>query len=401
MKKHIFFFGFVLAFMALSLSVWGQSRKQLEEEKKAKMRKVSEIGKILKEASSKKERSIGELNALNAQISERESVKNTIQKEINLIERDISDSEKIIIALEEDLKSLKKEYAKMIYEASKISNSYNQLNFIISSNSFNDLLRRMEFVKQYSEARKKQFEEIEKTKKYLEDQNLIIKKQREEKNKVLVSYDAEDEELERLKTEQSEVIKDLTQREAELIRKYKTEKKELEDLEAQVVKLIREEIKKSASGDENVKNMVLNAEEVRLAGSFSRNKGALPWPVDNGFISMGFGKQKHPVIQNVYLDNPGIKIQAKQGSKIKAIFEGKVEAIRERMGPGYSVMINHGDFFTIYEPVDNLSIKENQKVQANQTIGSIVLNLEGTPEILFSIYKNDKKLDPRDWLYKK
>jgi septal ring factor EnvC (AmiA/AmiB activator) len=396
---------FVIIFFLLTgsgLYAYAQSsRKQLEEQKNAKQKNIEEINKILQEASSKKQRSLGELNALNAQIYERENKKNTILAEISLIEKDITDTEKIIIGLEEDFKNLKKEYAKMIYQASKISNGYNQLNFIISSKSLNDLIRRMQFVRQYSEARRKQLEQIEKTKKYLEEQNRIIRKQREEKTLVLASLSTENQELAKLKSEQDEVVKDLSKREAELLAQYQAEKKALKELENEVVSVIRAEMKKS-SGDENAKNIVLNTpEEIRLAGSFAKNKGNLPWPVDNGFISMGFGKQKHPLFNHIYLDNPGIKIQSRQGTKIKAVFEGRVEAIRERMGPGYSVMINHGDFFTIYEPVENLTIKENEKVKANQAIGTMVLNLEGTPEVLFSVYKNDKKLDPEKWLYKK
>jgi len=337
--KHLF----LLCLLFCIVSLCKGQRKQLEEQKASKQKNIEEINKILQEASNKKRRSVGELNALNALIEQREQKRTTLRQEINLIEKDISDTEKIIISLEEDLKNLKKEYAKMIYQASKNSSSFNQITFIISSISFNDLLRRIRFVKQYAEARKKQLEQIEKTKKYLEDQSVAIRKQREEKASVLANLQIEDKELLDLKSKQDEVVRDLSLREAELRQQYLAEKKALKELEEQVLALIRAEMKKS-SGDET-KNIVLtNPEDIKLANSFSKNKGKLPWPVDNGFVSMGFGKQKHPSIDNLYLNNPGIKIQAKQGSKIKAIFDGKVEAIRERMGPGYRIMINHGIF---------------------------------------------------------
>lgn len=390
-----------ILFLLISFDLFSQnSRKQLEEQKASKQKNIEEISKILQEASTKKKRSLGELNAINALINEREQKRNAILQEIKLIEKDISDTEKIIFSLEKDLKDLKQEYAKMIYQASKISSSFNQINFIVSSTSFNDLFRRVRFVKQYAEARKKQLEQIEKTKIYLESQNAIIKQQKEEKANVLANLQTEDQELLELKARQDLLVKEFSSREEELRQQYLTEKKALKDLENQVLALIRAEMKKS-SGDEN-KNIVLtNPEDIKLANSFAKNKGKLPWPVDNGFIAMGFGRQKHPSIANLYLDNPGIKIQAKQGSKIKAVFEGKVEAIRERMGPGYSIMINHGDFFTYYEPIDNPKVKENERIKVNQVIGTILPNLEGTPEILFSIYKNDQKLDPTKWLYSK
>jgi len=387
-----------LLFCIVSLAK-GQ-RKQLEEQKASKQKNIEEINKILQEASTKKQRSLGELNALNALIGQREQKREALRQEIALIEKDISDTEKIIASLEADLRALKKEYAKMIYQASKNSSSFNQINFIISSSSFNDLFRRIRFVKQYAESRKKQLEQIEKTKNYLEDQNLVIKRQREEKANVLANLQIEDRELLELKNQQDIVVRELSLREAELRQQYLAEKKALKELEKQVLALIRAEMKKS-SGDETKNIVLINPEDIKLASSFSKNRGKLPWPVDNGFVSMGFGKQKHPSIDNLYLNNPGIKIQAKKGSKIKAVFDGKVEAIRERMGPGYRVMINHGDFFTVYEPVDNIAVKENEKVQINQILGTIVPNLEGTPEILFSIYKNDQILDPSKWLYNK
>jgi septal ring factor EnvC (AmiA/AmiB activator) len=394
--KYLFFL-FLFVFNHLYSQV---PRKQLEEQKASKQKNIEEINKILQEASTKKQRSLGELNAINALIYEREQKRIAIRQEISLIEKDISDTEKIIGSLEADLKALKKEYAKMIYQASKTSSSFNQINFIISSTSFNDLFRRVRFIKQYAEARKKQLEQIEKTKKYLENQSLIIKQQREEKANILASLQTEDQELLDLKSQQDIVVKDLSSREAELRQQYLAEKKALKELDDQVLALIRAEMKRS-SGDE-AKNIVLtNPDDIKLASSFAKNKGKLPWPVDNGFIAMGFGKQKHPSIANLYLENPGIKIQAKQGSKIKAVFAGKVEAIRERMGPGYSIMINHGDFFTYYEPIENLNVKENERIKVNQVLGTIVPNLEGTPEVLFSIYKNDQKLDPTKWLYNK
>ncbi|MCS6796001.1 MAG: peptidoglycan DD-metalloendopeptidase family protein [Raineya sp.] len=378
-----------------------QSRKQqLEEQKSAKLKNIAEINKILEEASTKKQRSLGELNAINAQIQQREQIRNAIRREISFIEKDISDTEKIIEGLENDLNNLKKEYARMIYQASKISNRYNQITFVLSARSFNEFYRRIQFVRQYAIARRKQLVQILKTKEHLENQNQIIRKQREEKTITLASLQQEDEELLNLQRQQSEIVRELSQREAELRQQYLAEKRELQELEKQTLTLIRAEIKKTG-GSETKEIILTNPEDIKLANSFAQNKGNLPWPVDNGFISLRFGKQKHPVIANFYIDNAGIKIQSKQGTKIRAVFEGKVEAIRERMGPGYSIMINHGDFFTIYEPVDNVVVKENERVSTQQVLGTIMPNFEGTPELLFCIYKNDKKLDPEKWLYKK
>ncbi len=377
-----------------------QRKQQLEEQKNAKLKNIAEINKILEEAASKKQRSLGELNAINAQIQQREQIRSAIRREISFIEKDISDTEKIIEGLEKDLSDLKKEYARMIYQASKISNRYNQLTFVLSAKSFNEFYRRIQFVRQYAIARRKQLEQILKTKEYLESQNQIVRKQREEKTTTLASLQEEDQELLNLQKQQSEIVRELAEREAELRQQYLAEKKELQELEKQTLAVIRAEIKKTGGGE--TKEIVLtNPEDIKLANSFSKNKGNLPWPVDNGFISLRFGKQKHPVIANFYIDNAGVKIQAKQGTKIKAVFEGKVEAVRERMGPGYSIMINLGDFFKIYEPVDNVAVKENEKISTQQVLGTIMPNFEGTPEVLFCIYKNDKKLDPEKWLYKK
>lgn len=387
----------------VSITLQAQSslrKQQLEEQKNAKLKNIAEINKILEEASNKKQRSLGELNAINAKIQQREQIRNAIRKEMAFIEKDISDTEKIIEGLEQDLAALKKEYARMIYQASKLSSRYNQITFILSARSFNEFYRRIQFIKQYAVARRKQFEQIQKTKKYLQEQNEIIRKQKEDKVNTLAILQEEDRELFELQRQQSELVKELAKRESELRKQYLAEKKELQLLENQILSLIKAEIKKT--GGEEVREIVLtNPEDIRLANSFEQSKGNLPWPVDNGFISLRFGKQKHPVIANFYIDNAGIKIQAKQGTKIRAVFEGKVEIIRERMGPGYSIMLNHGDFFTIYEPVGDVLVKENEKVSTGQILGTIMPNFEGTPELLFCIYKNDKKLDPEKWLYKK
>jgi hypothetical protein len=52
----------------------------------------------------------------------------------------------------------------------------------------------------------------------------------------------------------------------------------------------------------------LTPEANALSNSFENNRGRLPWPVDKGFVSQGFGKYHHAVAQKVEMENYGVDI---------------------------------------------------------------------------------------------
>ncbi len=148
-------------------------------------------------------------------------------------------------------------------------------------------------------------------------------------------------------------------------------------------------------------NLNLAPEALALSNSFAANKGRLPWPVERGTITSGFGPHKHPVA-DVTIDNSGIDIQTSAGATARAIFEGKVSGIFYVPGSGQNVIITHGDYYTVYANLAAVSVRKDQQVSTRQAIGTVGTNDDGLPVINFQIWKSGSKgsvkLNPASWI---
>src|SRR5690606_30878852 len=176
-------------------------------------------------------------------------------------------------------------------------------------------------------------------------------------------------------------------------------KKDLENTKkavAKLDKLIDEIIKEEMARVSASKTK--SAESVALSSSFEDNKNKFPWPVSSGFVSLGFGRQNHPVLKGIIMQNNGVNIQTKEDEKVKSIFEGEVRRVAFIPTLGSTVIINHGDYLTVYAGLKEVFVKAGQKVTTNQEIGRVFSNAEGVSELRFQIFKNTTALDPQAWL---
>jgi septal ring factor EnvC (AmiA/AmiB activator) len=163
--------------------------------------------------------------------------------------------------------------------------------------------------------------------------------------------------------------------------------------------------KKEASPVKNVEEPALksntyymNAEEAKLASSFSALKGRMPFPVPSGFISDHFGVHKHPVLKGVMVNNNGIDIQTSAGSPVHTVYDGVVATVQNIPGINMVVAIQHGEYFTVYSKLANVSVSAGQKVKTGQRIGSVASDEDGTSEINFQVWKNTQHQNPESWL---
>jgi septal ring factor EnvC (AmiA/AmiB activator) len=367
-----------------------KTKSQLQKEKQKNLEKIKEVEGILTQTAAKKKNSIGELNALNQRISEQEGLISSIKGEIGLLDNEIGENNDIIQALESDLKKLRKEYADMLYAAQKTRNSITPLSFLFSAKSLDDLLTRLRYIEQYSEARKVQAEQIVKVQEELSGQVKVIEGKRNEKNKLLDEQLAENNNLTSLKKKQNTLVRSLEKEERQLKRDLEQTRKTLALLDKKIEEIIREELAREKSSSRT-------KEAVALSSSFEENKAKFPWPV-SGFVSQKFGRQNHPVLKGVVLQSEGVNIQTKEDAKVKSIFEGEVKAVAVMPTIGNSVIISHGEYFTVYSGLREVFVKTGQKVTTNQEIGEVLTNTEGVSELRFRIYKNRTPLDPQLWL---
>lgn len=142
----------------------------------------------------------------------------------------------------------------------------------------------------------------------------------------------------------------------------------------------------------------LTPEAAALSASFESNRGRLPWPVEKGFIVAGYGRQKHPVAQNVMIENNGIDIQTSAGATARSVFEGTVSKVFYVAGFGQNVLINHGGYFTVYNGLGTVSVAAGQKVQTKQAIGTVAPNEDGVPVLKFQVWKGANTQNPAAWI---
>ena len=153
-----------------------------------------------------------------------------------------------------------------------------------------------------------------------------------------------------------------------------------------------------AAADRRAVRIALTPETAQLSSSFSGNRGRLPWPVSRGFISQHFGRHPHPVLRNVTVENRGVDIQTGAGEAVRACFDGKVKTVTNIAGMNTIVMIQHGDFFTVYAKLRAVSVHEGQRVSAREVIGTVATDGEGTSEVHFQVWHNVANLNPESWL---
>lgn len=369
-----------------------KTKAQLQKEKQQNLEKIKEVEKILGETSVKKKNSLGELSALNQRIRVQESLIQSIKSEMALLDREIADNNGFIAALEEDLKRLKKEYAAMLFAAQKAGASATRLTFLFSAESFDQLMMRLKYMRQYAERRKLQVEAIKSVQAELGEQVKQIETQRAEKNALLDQELSENNNLVSLKQQQNSLVKSLEKQERSLKKDLDETKKALAVLDKKINEIIKEELARASreSADKTSVN-------VALSNSFEENKSKFPWPV-SGFVSQRFGKNNHPVLKGIIVQNDGVNIQTKENEKVKTIFEGEVRFIAIIPPFGNSVIISHGDYFTVYAGLKDVYVKKGQRVSTNQEIGQVLSNSDGISELRFQIRKNTTALDPQLWL---
>lgn len=395
----------LFAFLALSAAAQkGKSKSQLQKEKQQNLEKIKETERILEETAQQKKNTLGELSALNARINQQENLISSIKSEINLLDRDIDEDNDMIEALTQDVKDLKKEYASMVFSAQKANNKIDQLTFIFSSRSFDQLSMRLKYMEQYGKARKSQAEAIERTQKTLENQIRQTEMVKKAKGVLLNDEVNENRNLSSLKSKQKNVVASLQKEERRLREDIDDTKKAVAELDRLIDEIIREEIARAEREEREARAKATKSKttenNVALSASFEENKKKFAWPAA-GFISQRFGKQPHPALKGIVINNNGINIQTPQHESVKCIFNGEVRTVASMGVIGNSVIVNHGNYYSVYAGLKEVSVKRGDKVSAGQEIGQLMVNSEGVSELRFMIYKSSNPptaLDPQLWL---
>lgn len=397
----------LLCLLAIGFASSAQSKKELEKRRQQLQREIEQTGKKLDETKKIKTGSLSQLAAVRKRIRAREELINVIASEINSLDGEIDESNSDIGSLGQKLQRLKKEYASTIRYAYRNRSSYDMLAFIFSSSDFNQAYKRMLFLRQYGEFRKKQRDEIIRAQSVLANRVNILEDKKTSKEKLLNIQKQERKKLTDEKKMQEKIVSNMTLREKKLREELKEKQKSADKLNRAIEDLIRRETaaarkKATASGTKNTTStsvFTLTPETKKLSSDFEGNKGILPWPVEQGIITGDYGRHQHPLWKDVYTNNNGIDISTAKNAEARSIFNGKVSSVFSIPGAGKAVIVRHGEFLTVYSNLDNVFVKAGDNVSTRQRIGTVLTDSEeGKSELHLEIWKGNSRMDPEIWI---
>lgn len=410
LKSIFFLFAFCFAAEALA-----QSSSELKRQKEALTREIESLNRSLNQTANNKNLSLKEIRALNAQIRLRERKISVINSEVKLLDNQISENSNTVRSLQSQLVKLKKEYAAMVLFAFRNQSSYSKLMFIFASQDFNQAYKRLKYLQQFSEYRKKQARYIEGTQNDLNHKITELDKNKKEKNNLLTDQQKERKTLAVQKNSKSKVLSSLTSQEKKLKQELTQKQRESARLNRAIQNAINREIEearkraeaeaakagnKDGSPSRNIASgssiLAATPESAKLSSDFLGSRGNLPWPVTSGMIIEDFGN--HTIGRNVTVENNGVDIKTAPGSAVRAVFGGEVAAVQNISG-SYAVLIRHGEYFTVYSNLKSVSVSRGQKVSLKQNIGVVITDpVDGTTEVHFEVRKGATPMNPAGWL---
>lgn len=405
----------IICFLTV-LTGFGQlanEKAKLERERQDIQNEIREIQSNYNKVKGLKKESLAKLAILQRKLQLQDRLIGNINKEIHSIDNEIYLGNVEIYRLQVQLDTLKAQYARSVVYAYKNNTSYDFLNFIFSANSFNDALKRVSYLKSYRAYRQEQVKAIQDRQKLIADKKQQLLAKQAQKKSVLQDQQVQLNELASQKKEKDAVVSKLKSQEKQLSKEIAAKKKRDKQLQGQIATIIRRivdaERKESAAKNNTTANtntgkttttkkeyFNLNEGQKALAASFEKNKGGLPWPVDNGVVSIPFGSS---VVGGLSIDNPGITVSTPSaGGAVKAVFNGEVSAV-SNLGDGMMVMIRHGKYFTIYSNLSSVNVSKGSTVSTGQVIGKTGEADDGSGgQLDFMLMIENRNVNPQPWL---
>lgn len=407
-----------LIFICMTSLLWSQDSQQekLEERKAQIQKEIRENEKLLQSVKKKEKSAVNIVILQSTKIKLKEKLISTTEKQTKLLSNDMYINQLQINKLKKELLILKEDYAKMIVKSYKSRSSESRAMFILSSESFLQAYKRAQYMKQYTSYRKVQGEEISGKSDKLFDFNNKLSVQRAAKQKLTAENEKERLSLEKEKKQQVKLVNVIKKDKNKIAREIGKKQQEYRKIDRQINKLIREAIaaanrkaaseKAKANPGAAVSKTAISSSKIELtpeakiiADNFRANRGRLPYPVEKGYISLGYGNQTHPLFNTITVHNSGVEITTDRGATARAVFGGEVTSVIILSPVNKAVMIQHGDYFTVYQNLSSVSVSKGDKVGIKQSIGAVRTNGEtGKTIIKFLILQNTSYNDPEGWL---
>jgi len=393
-RKALFFIGFIFVFCALS----GQTKDELQEQKQKAFSELKLARELMEQTSVKRSSSVQQYRILQKGINTRSRLISALEQELKIIDRDIAELNAQISKLEAENKKNKEEYARLIYYAYRNHTDYEKLMYILAGASISQTYQRYKYLKYISEYRVQKAKEIESTVVELDQREEELNKLRKDKLALLEEKENEQETLVRERGQRSQMIENLKREERRLRREIEEKERITKELESKIREIIEEEARKL-----NSRNIyaALTPEQELVGKDFRKNRGKLPWPVDKGIVTVGYGNHEVPGLRGSSVKNNGIDISSTPGTLVRAVFEGEVTKVFAILGANYTVLIRHGEYLSVYQNLINVRVKTGDKVITKEVIGEAFSDEnEKVAEVHFEVWQERDILNPEEWLSK-
>ena len=371
-----------------------QSVKNLKSQREKTLKELEETKKMIQQTNSNEKATVNKLNLLNKDIQTRKRLIHDLNYEIQGLDQEMTRLSMKRDSLQADLEALKESYAELVRQSHYTIADESPLLFILSAEDFQQMLRRVRYMQEFQQFRKEQVARIENTQAEIDMQNQMLSENKSDKEEAVRTHKVQQDNLSRDEKKQKAMLEQLKKKKSTLLAQQKKQQKKADDLNRKIEELIAKEMSKN-------EGKTLTKEQTLIAGGFEKNKGRLPMPVEKGFISGHFGVQAHPTLEKVTVNNKGVYIQTSAGTQARAVYEGEVTSCFVMSGTT-AVIIQHGNYRTVYSGLASVSVKKGDKVKAKQAIGTIYSDPEddNATTLFFQIWLNKNILNPEQWLAK-
>ena len=389
---------FILVHFLFTFFVSGQSKEDLQLQKQKAYDDLKLTRDLMEKTSAKRSSSVKQLRLLQNGINARAGLISTMESELNLMDRSIQETEVNIGQLTSDNKKNKEEYARLIYFAYRNHTEYEKLMYILAGATISQSYQRYKYLKYISAYRVRKASEIDSLIVELDMQKDQLNLFRNEKLLALEEKEVEQEKLLGQRSRRRSMVNDLKRKESELRKEISEKERIAKALESRIREIIEEEASKANSA--NIYG-ALTPEQELLGKDFRKNRGKLPWPVEQGIVTGPYGKNEVPGLRGSSVQNNGIDITSSPGTEVRAVFEGQVTKVFAILGANYTVLIRHGEFLSVYQNLVNVRVKTGDRVLTKEGLGEAFTDeKENVASVHFEVWQERTILNPEEWISK-
>ena len=418
MFKYIL--SFVLVCISFSMNAQPTTQEKLEQRKAEIQAQIRANEKLLQTVKKQEKSVLTVIGIKDQKIRLKENLIETNENQTKVLAKNMTLNQSQINKLNKELDTLKADYAKMIVKSYKSRSQQSRAMFILSSQNFLQAYKRAQYMKQYSSYRKMQGDEIIDKTNQIFGVNVKLNQQKKVKIKLIKENENEKVALVKEKLEQVKIVNEIKKDKKKIAVELKKQQQETRQIDRQIDRLIRDAIaeanRKAAAANakanpgkiitvaeskaaESSTKIVLTPEGKIESDNFKNNKGNLPWPVERGVVTLKFGNQPHPLIPSLVIHNSGVEITTDQGANARAVFAGEVTQVQVVSPVNKAVIVKHGDFFTVYQNLSKVFVREGDKISIKQSLGTIRTSGDtGKTVMKFMISQNTTYANPATWL---